>query len=176
MGIWSKMDIDFISEEEAKNLAIKFPKLEQLDMEQFKQTIGKLHEDTFQMPSFLILGVMITSVIVILSTIAIFLWKMYQVRGTLGKLKDVPNLLKSEPNVSGIKKASTRVKEVVLDMSKSEEGPSKKVGKTQGDLLEKALEVELKRDPRLIRKYFKSLKRRNVQMDTIPETDSEMSA
>ena len=100
---------------------------------------------------------------------------MYQVRGTLGKLKDVPNLLKSEPNVSGIKKASTRVKEVVLDMSKSEEGPSKKVGKTQGDLLEKALEVELKRDPRLIRKYFKSLKRRNVQMDTIPETDSEMS-
>ena len=176
LGIWSKMDIDFISEEEAKTLAIEFPKLEQLDMEQFKQTIGKLHEDTFQMPSFLILGVMIVSVVVILSTIVIFVWKMYQVRGTLSKLKDVPNLLKSEPNVSGIKKASTRVKEVVLDMSKSEEGPSKKIGKTQGDLLEKALEVELKRDPRLIRKYFKSLKRRNVQMDTIPETDSEMSA
>ena len=30
------MDIDFISKEEAKNLAIEFPKLEQLDMEQFK--------------------------------------------------------------------------------------------------------------------------------------------
>ena len=97
-------------------------------MKQFEQTVKKLHEDTFQMPSFLILGVMVTSVIVILSTIAIFVWKMYQVRGALGKLKDVPNLLKSEPNVSGIKKASTRVKEVVLDMSKSEEGPSKKVG------------------------------------------------
>ena len=176
MGIWSKMDIDFISEEEAKSLAINFPKLEQLDMKQFEQTVKKLHEDTFQMPSFLILGVMVTSVIVILSTIAIFVWKMYQVRGALGKLKDVPNLLKSEPNVLGIKKASTRVKEVVLDMSKSEAGPSKKVGKTQGELLEKALEIELKRDPKLIRKYFKSLKRRNIQMDTIPETDSEMSA
>ena len=42
------MDIDFISEEEAKNLAIEFPRLEQLDMEQFKQTVKKLHEDTFQ--------------------------------------------------------------------------------------------------------------------------------
>ena len=101
---------------------------------------------------------------------------MYQVKGALGKLKGVPNLLKSEPNVSGIKKASTRVKEVVLDMSKSEEGPSKKVVRTKGELLEKDLETELRRDPKLIRKYFKSLKKRNIQMDTIPETDSEMSA
>ena len=58
LGIWSKMDVDFISEEEAKSLAINLPKLEQLDMKQFEQTVKKLHQDSFQMPSFLILGVM----------------------------------------------------------------------------------------------------------------------
>ena len=152
-------------------------------MKQFQQTIKDLQTDSFEMPSFLILGVMIASVVAVLTTIAIFIWKMYQVRGTLGKLKDVPQMLKSEPNVSGFKKAGVRAKEVILEMSKmnegistAEEGPSKSIEKTKGELLERALEAELKKDPKLMRKYFKSLKKRNLRMKTIQETDSEMSA
>ena len=38
---------------------------------------------------------------------------MYQMRGALGKLKDIPNVLKSKPNISGVKKASKKAREVV---------------------------------------------------------------
>ena len=108
------MGIDFMDTEEAEKLAVTFTEIKGINMEEFKIQIQDLEEDTFEMPSGLILGVMVVSVIVILVTVAIFIWKMYQMRGTLGKIKNIPNVIKSEPNISGIRKASKKAKEVVF--------------------------------------------------------------
>ena len=115
------MGIDFIDAEDAEKMAITFTEIKGINMEEFKIQIQDLDKDTFEMPSALILGVMVVSIIVILVTIAVFIWKMYQMRGTLGKLKNIPNVIKSEPNISGIRKASKKAKEVVLSFMKGQQ-------------------------------------------------------
>ena len=122
LGISATIGIDFINKEQAEKLAVEFTEIKGLDMDQFRQTIQDLEEDIFEMPSGLILGVMVVSVVVILVTIAIFIWKMYQMRGTLGKLKDIPNVIKSEPNISGVKKAGRKAREMVFEF---QEGATK---------------------------------------------------
>ena len=143
-------------------------------MDQFKQTLQDLEEDTFEMPSGLILGVMVISVVVILVTIAIFIWKVYQMRGTLGKLKDIPSVMKSEPNISGVKKAGRKAKEVVFEFQEGATKSTPMSPEARNEILERALEQELKRDPKKLKKYFKNLEK--YKMKTIPETDSEVSS
>ena len=76
IGIWANMGIDFIDEEQAEKLAITFTEIKGINMEKFKIQIQDLEKDTFEMPSGLILGVMVASVIAILVTIAIFICNM----------------------------------------------------------------------------------------------------
>ena len=173
IGIWANMGIDFMDAEDAEKMAITFTEIKGINMEEFKIKIQDLDKDTFEMPSGLILGVMVVSVIVILVTIALFIWKMYQMRGTLGKFKDIPNVLKSEPNISGVKKASKKAREVVHEFHEgaAEATPMSPAAKSE---ILKALATEFKGNPKQLKKYFKTLEKERLK--TIPETDSELSS
>ena len=140
-------------------------------MEEFKIQIQDLDKDTFEMPSGLILGVMVVSVIVILVTIAVFIWKMYQMRGTLGKLKNIPNVIKSEQNISGIRKASKKAKEVVFEFHEGATEATSMSPAARNEIL-KALATEFKGNPKQLKKYFKTLEKQRLK--TIPGTDSEL--
>ena len=110
----------------------------------------------------------------ILATIAVFIWKVYQMRGTLGKLRDIPNVIKSESNILGMTKASRKAKEVVFEFSEGATKATPMSPATRNEILERALEHELKGNPKQLKKYFKSLDKK--KMKTIPETDSELSS
>ena len=167
------MGIDFMHAEEADKLAITFTEIKGINMEEFKIQIQDLEKDTFEMPSSLILGVMVASVIAILVTITIFIWKMYQMRRTLGKLKNIPNVIKSEPNISGIKKASKKAKEVVFEFHEGATEATPMSPAARSEIL-KALATEFRGNPKQLKKYFKTPEKQRLK--TIPETDSELSS
>ena len=173
IGLWAKLGLHFISKEQANELATKFPKMEDINLAEIKDTIENLEEDTFEFPTGLTIGVMLASVLAVIIMITLFIWKVYQMKGTLNRLKDVPKILKEEPSISGLKKAGTLTKEVVTEIK--EESSSKTRGtEIKTGILERAIQEEFQGDKRAMRKYHKALQKQ-MKLQPIDETDTEAS-
>ena len=88
-------------------------------------------------------------------------------------LKIIPNVIKSEPNISGIRKASKKAKEVVFEFHEGATEATPMSPAARSEIL-KALATEFKGNPKQLKKYFKTLEKERLK--TIPETDSELSS
>ena len=102
LSLWNQITLESLTEKEAASMVQVLPELEQLKLSDIDQSVRKLKEYSFHLPQWVYLVIIIVSVLAILVSIGIIIWKVYSMRGAF---KEVKTLLGDRPDVGKVVKA-----------------------------------------------------------------------
>ena len=123
MSLWNQITLESLTEKEAASMVQVLPELEQLKLSDIDQNVRKLKEYSFHLPQWVYLVIIIVSVLTILVSIGIIIWKVYSMRGAF---KEVKTLLGDKPDVGKVVKAGKFVKNLVTKDISYESSPRTK--------------------------------------------------
>ena len=177
LSLWNQITLESLTEKEAASMVQVLPELEQLKLSDIDQSVRKLKEYSFHLPQWVYLVIIIVSVLAILVSIGIIIWKVYSMRGAF---KEVKTLLGDRPDVGKVVKAGKLVKNLVTkDISyessprtKDAREPLKRNLNTSGTTrILKAIEEEFAENPRRAQKYLNKLQANTLS--SISESEAE---
>ena len=83
----------------------QLPEREPLNFDAIQSTILQLKKYPFEIKQWMILTALGIMAIILVTTVVIFIWKIYHMRGTLGQIREIFVNLKDKPTLSGILEA-----------------------------------------------------------------------
>ena len=110
MSLWNQITLESLTEKEAAAMVQALPELEQLKLSDIDQNVRKLKRYSFHLPQWVYLVIIIVSVLAILVSFGIIIWKVYSMRGAF---KEVKTLLGDKPDVGKVVKAGKFVKNLM---------------------------------------------------------------
>ena len=129
----------------------------------------------YEIKQWMILTVLGILTIILIATLVIIIWKIYHMRGALGQVREVLNIIKSKPNLSGLletaKAAQEKIQSTVPASSSERSLPKEPTIKPEiATPLYQAIGKEFPSE-RQMKRYLSKMKKVK-EMKKIPE-DSE---
>ena len=87
LSLWNQITLESLTEKEAAAMVQALPELEQLKLSDIDQNVRKLKRYSFHLPQWVYLVIIIVSVLAILVSIGIIIWKVYSMRGAFKEVK-----------------------------------------------------------------------------------------
>ena len=177
LSLWNQISLESLTEKEAAAMVQALPELEQLKLSDIDQNIGKIKGYSFHLPQWVYLVIIIVSVLAILVSIGIIIWKVYSMRGAF---KEVKTLLGDKPDVGKVVKAGKFVKNLMTKDASYEssprtkdvrEPPRKNLNTSGTTRIFRAIEEEFADNPKRAQKYLNKLK--TSKLSSIPESKVE---
>ena len=112
--MWAEISVEYLTQKEVNEIVEQLPEREPLNFEDIHSTILNLKSYPYEIKQWMILivlGVMATIVIV---TLVVIIWKVYHMRGALGQIGKVFNIIKDKPNLSALLEAGKTAEEKPL--------------------------------------------------------------
>ena len=103
--LWVKIPVGYLTKEEIEDVVEQLPEREPLDFEDINSTILKLKDYPYEIKQWIILVILGIMALVVVITLVIIIWRVYHMRGTLGQMGEVFNIIKNKPNPSGLLEA-----------------------------------------------------------------------
>ena len=188
LGLWSQMNFEALTYEAAKAMVEHLPELENLPKDAIEQRGRDLYEyNSFHLPHWVFLIIGVIGLLIFLVGLGFVIWKVYRMRGAFDSVK---NILREQPNLSGVIQAGRTAKNILSSnehphsFAETEIPPTPNVvivPETQRSdpipipaprrklNIYKAIEEEFANNPREARQYLKKIRK----LGAIPETDSE---
>ena len=94
-----------MTKEEVKDVVEQLPEREPLNFDDIQSTILKLKDYPNEIKQWMILVVLAIMATIVIITLVIIFWKIYHMRGTLGQMGEVLNIIKDKPKLSGLLEA-----------------------------------------------------------------------
>ena len=105
IGLWVEIPVGYLTKEEIEDVVEQLPEREPLKLEDINSTILKLKNYPYEIKQWMIMVVLGIMAIIIVITLVIIIWKVYHMRGALGQMGKVFNIIKDKPNLSGLLEA-----------------------------------------------------------------------
>ena len=120
LGLWVEIPVGYLTKEEVKEVVEQLPEREPLNFEDINSTILKLKDYPFEIKQWMILVILGIMAIIIIMTLVIIIWKVYYMRGALGQMGKVFDIIKEKPNLSGLLEAGKIAQEKLQPTSPRE--------------------------------------------------------
>ena len=101
LSLWSQITLESLTEKEAEAMVQALPELEQLKLSDIDQNVKRLKKYSFHLPQWVYLTIIIISVLAIMISIGLIIWKVYLMRGAF---KEVKTMLGDKPDVGRVVK------------------------------------------------------------------------
>ena len=105
IGIWAKIPVGYMTKEEIAEVVEQLPEKEPLNFDDIHSTVLELKAYPYEIKQWMILVTLGIMAIIVITTLVMIIWKIYHMRGTLGQLGRVFNVIKDKPNLSGLLEA-----------------------------------------------------------------------
>ena len=128
IGVWPEISVDYLTKEEVDEIVEQLPESEPLNFEDIHSTILNLKEYPYEIKQWMILTVLGIIAMILTVILIIIIWKIYHMRGALGQIGEVFNIVKDEPNLSGlleVGKVAQKKLQSTAPASSSERSPPK---------------------------------------------------
>ena len=105
IGLWVGIRVGYLTNEEIKEVVEQLPEREPLNFEDINSTILQLKDYQHEIKQWMILTALGVIAIIIVITLVIIIWRVYHMRGALGQMGEIFNIIKNKPNLSGLLEA-----------------------------------------------------------------------
>ena len=102
IGVWAGISVEYLTKEEVDEVVEQVPEGEPLNFEDIHSTILNLKGYPYEIKQWMILVVLGIMAITVITTLVVIIWKIYHMRGALGQMGEVFNIIKDKPNLSGL--------------------------------------------------------------------------
>ena len=163
LGLWVEIPVGYLTKEEIKENVKQLPEREPLNFKNINSTILKLKDYPFEIKQWMILVILGIMAIVIIMTLVIIIWKVYHMRGALGQMGEVFNIIKEKPHLFGLLEAGKIAQEKLQPTAPAESTsqeilPEPSIKPEVATPLYKAIGEEFSSD-RQMKKYLSKMKR-----------------
>ena len=128
IGVWAEISVQYLTKKEVDKIVEQLPEREPLNFEDIHSTILNLKEYPYEINQWMILTVLGIMAIILIVTLIIIIWKIYHMKGALGQVREVFNIIKDKPNLSGLLeagKAAQQKLQPITPARSSERSPPK---------------------------------------------------
>ena len=95
IGVWAEISVEYLTKEEVDEVVEQLLEREPLNFEDIHSTVHSLKDDPYEIKQWMILVALGIMAIIVIITLVIIIWKIYYMRGALGQMGEVFNIVKT---------------------------------------------------------------------------------
>ena len=108
-----------MTKEEIEEVVEQLPERKPLNFDDMSSSILELKDYPYEIKQWMILVILGVIAMIVIATLIVIIWKIYHIRGTIGQIIKVFNVVKDKPNLSGLLEAGKVVQEMLSSTTPS---------------------------------------------------------